>query len=106
MAIRPLEMQVSINRTAMVSKAHNTESNSERALLGQSTQREIQREVEHNMNEVVKSGKEKNETNKDGSNKEKYQDNRKGNKNNNDSEKAVKKSNGISETGNFFDVSI
>ncbi len=69
MSIRPIDMQVSVNKTVMVNKAHNTQSNLERAMVSDSSQRAIEKNIEQNNRTVVKASKDKREVNKDGKNK-------------------------------------
>ncbi len=103
MSIRPIDMQVSVNKTTMINKSHNTQSNLDRALVGESTQRQIDKHVEQNMKQVVKSSKEKKEVNKDGHNKQKYEARKQRDKKRKEEEQKKKpKTSGES----FFDIGV
>ncbi|MFV0519758.1 MAG: hypothetical protein ACK5LY_05725 [Lachnospirales bacterium] len=105
MSIRPIDMQVSVNKTAMVNKAHNTQSNLERAVVDDTSQRNVQKNIDNEAHTVLKSGKEKTDVNKDGGNREKSKYNSKERKK---KEEALLKSkkNDNHHRESFFDIGV
>ncbi len=105
MSIRPIDMQVSVNRTTMINKQHNTQSNLDRALLGQANQNQINKQAEKNMKEVVKSSKEKKDVNKDGHNKQQYEARKRREQKKKELEEKKNKT-VKNDSGSFFDIGV
>ncbi len=103
MSIRPIDMQVTVNKTSMINKPHNTQSNLDRAIVGEANQKQINKEVEKNMKEVVKSSKEKKDVNKDGHNKQKYQSRKQRDKR---KKELTKKNEPKQNSDSFFDIGV